>query len=291
MLVRFGWLILATSVHFSSAASQYIMQQSNPTESLAINPGCVDKVQLVSPSLTGYIKLWALYEQFVFDHAMRFLPICLQLPVAIDTSLECPLDSITNRVQCHSLPALLQRQPKHISQVIVMQSQGNAFVSDGVMHLAYPDNYAILIHELAHFSGFIDEYNMGAAAAAFQCQISHVAPNLIHKQQLLLPEQYPHPFYAQFAARLLVSEPNLMINADAKGKPLSLNQLREAVLVEAALMHEFVGCQRLADGKKRYLLHPNRFNFLRYTDVQHMPNTYRYMWQQQILNGFSATIH
>jgi hypothetical protein len=179
---------------------------------------------------------------------MRFLPVCLLPPMMIS-------DDARDH-QAH-LPLLT-------TQIVKVQAQGNAYVSDAVMQLAHTDTYQVFIHELAHFAGFLDEYPMSPAAARFQCDIARNAPNVIHASQLSDNNDQPHPYADIFIAQLNLRKEN----AD----------------------YEHIGCETQHNQIRRFLLHPNDFTFLRFYDVPVIPYLYQYLWQQQVLKRRTSKI-
>lgn len=148
------------------------------------------------------------------------------------------------------------------SQYVTVEHRQTAYVSSARMYLGFDDTYEVFIHELAHFAGFLDEYPMRIAAAKFQCQMSQNPPNVIFEKQLVGKSN--HPFQELFEIQLLSTTGALRPD------------------IEAFI---FPGCQYLPKTPTQYLIHPNRFNFLRFFDVATIPYWYQYMWQQQVLSG------
>ncbi|MGJ8631574.1 MAG: hypothetical protein ACSHWT_11075 [Glaciecola sp.] len=235
-----------------SNASKYIYPQIAPQVSADISvtqfTRCVDHVALIAHSVIDYHYLMGLYDDFVFDTNMRFLPVCLLPPMMISDNA---------RDQQAHLPLLT-------TQIVKVQAQGNAYVSDAVMQLAHTDTYQVFIHELAHFAGFLDEYPMSAAAARFQCNIARNAPNVIHASQLGDNNDQPHPYADIFIAQLNLRKEN----AD----------------------YEHIGCETQHNQIRRFLLHPNDFTFLRFYDVPVIPYLYQYLWQQQVLKRRTSKV-
>ena len=252
-LFAFVCLILSTQTF----AFKYIYPQLSPhvTANISVTPftHCVDHVALIAHNLNDYVYLMVLYDDFVFDQMMRFLPVCLLPPMIVAEDRYDPL----------SIVATFSSQIK-TAQVVKVQAQGNAFVSDAVMQLAHSDTYQVFIHELAHFAGFLDEYPMSAAAARFQCNIARQAPNVIHASQLDENTSQPHPYADIFVAQL---------------------NLRPS-----KRRNEYIGCGDHEKHIQRYLMHPNDFNFLRFFDVPYIPYLYQYLWQQQVLQGRTSQI-
>lgn len=258
-LVFLVCLVISEGTH----ASKYLYPQISPQVSADISvtqfTHCVDHVALIAHSVHDYHYLMGLYEDFVFDSRMRFLPVCLLPPMML-----------TEDITAEQIAASQGSLTIRASQIVKVQAQGNAFVSDAVMQLAHADTYAVFIHELAHFAGFLDEYPMSAAAARFQCNIARQAPNVIHASQLNDSNGLPHPYAELFAAQL--------------------------TLRPSKRSHEHIGCAVLTNNDKnakrtqRYLLHPNVFNFLRFYDVQYIPYLYQYLWQQQVLQGRTSQL-
>ena len=235
-----------------SYASRYVLSQ----QPLQVSPEivvtqfsqCIDHVALLAHSMTDYHYLMGLYDEFLFDSEMRFLPVCLLPPTDIVIDSSRALTSV----------------PQLATQLVKVQAQGNAYVSDAIMQLAHTDTYSVFIHELAHFAVFLDEYPMSLDAARFQCNIARQAPNVIHASQLEPNHAHPHPYADIFIAKLK----SKMVNKDYK----------------------HIGCGDFEPEVVRFLLHPNDFTFLRFYDVPYIPYLYQYLWQQQIQSGRSSQI-
>lgn len=253
--VLFGFVCLVLSTHI--CASKYIYAQLSPQviSTTAVTPftHCVDHVALIAHNLYDYYYLMGLYDDFVFDHTMRFLPVCLLPPMIV---------SDDSHDQQNALPIFSSQITA--AQIVKVQAQGNAFVSDAVMQLAHSDTYQVFIHELAHFAGFLDEYPMSDAAARFQCNIARQAPNVIHASQLNDNNSQPHPYKDIFVAQL---------NLGA-----------------SKISNIHIGCGQHEQHIQRYLLHPNDFTFLRFFDVSYIPYLYQYLWQQQVLQGRTSKV-
>ena len=75
-------------------------------------------------------------------------------------------------------------KPDDFTHLVVFTEQGKANVHNGVMYLDLTDTYSVFVHELAHFSGFIDEYPISRHQAERFCHLNNQHPNII-----LLDEQ------------------------------------------------------------------------------------------------------
>jgi hypothetical protein len=72
---------------------------------------------------------------------------------------------------------------RHSEGGVIVTDRGKANVDNGVMYLDIADDYAVFVHELAHFAGFVDEYPMSAQQANIVCR-SVKAPNLVVEGEL-----------------------------------------------------------------------------------------------------------
>ncbi len=151
---------------------------------------CRQRIQMFATSLSSIERASQLYRQFAGDKRLASLPLCIQPPVWLaNNTLKCDsnLDN-SGRLGCDLRPlagAIEQRDATHI---IVVADLGKANVHNGAMYLDLSDSYSVMVHELAHFAGFIDEYPLPSPIAQQHCTQPD-APNLVTDGKLTYAPQ------------------------------------------------------------------------------------------------------
>ena len=141
---------------------------------------CSQKIGLFATSLSTIVKADEIVTEFRKDKRLQSLAICLDAPVWLtDDSLNCGGDwKGQGRLGCDVRPLANAVEKRGLTHAVIIAEQGKANVNNGVMFLDLIDSYAVFVHELAHFAGFVDEYALGKNAAKRYCG-SGDAPNLI----------------------------------------------------------------------------------------------------------------
>lgn len=144
------------------------------------NQACLQRVQLFATSLSTIHRADALYRQFNQDSRLQPLPICLQRPIWLASQeLACDADwQGKGRLGCDIRPLAAAAKQRDFTHAVILARQGKANVNNGVMFLDISDAYSVFVHELAHFSGFADEYPLSRGAARRYCGRDDI-PNLV----------------------------------------------------------------------------------------------------------------
>ena len=146
---------------------------------------CLQRIQPFATSLATIIRAHHLYESFNKDLRLASLPLCIAPPVWLEeNSLKCePNFAGAGVLGCDVKQLSALAKKREFSHAVVVAEQGKANVQNGVMYLDISDSYSVFVHELAHFSGFVDEYPIGRTMATRLCNSSDIndftPPNLI----------------------------------------------------------------------------------------------------------------
>jgi hypothetical protein len=144
---------------------------------------CKQKILFVTADIESLVQAESVRSRFAQDPRLKSLPICIY-----DMTWFDPVDIVceenwqqSGRLGCQllSLAEKLKRLP--FTHLVMFSNKGKANVHNGVMFLDRQDTYDVFIHELAHFSGFIDEYPLSQGLAKRVCA-GVDAPNMVFKQ-------------------------------------------------------------------------------------------------------------
>ncbi|MDO6566065.1 sel1 repeat family protein [Alteromonas sp. 1_MG-2023] len=144
-------------------------------------PVCYQRIQLVATSLATIARADRLYKDYLNDERLSELPLCIAPPIWLENNvLDCHANfNGQGNLACNVKPLAPLVETRNITHAIVVSEQGKANVQNGVMYLDISDSYTVMVHELAHFAGFIDEYALSRNAARRYCSnegISTFAP-------------------------------------------------------------------------------------------------------------------
>ncbi|MFC0118539.1 hypothetical protein ACFFK7_11520 [Pseudoalteromonas xiamenensis] len=136
---------------------------------------CVKTIEVIVDSLDGLNAI----EKAVDHYSLKPEPFkgafCFSKPRYSNGYLQCSIDK-QGYAKCHVNDDIVPRNTDH--RLYVTQ-QGLANVRGHVMTLNHKSGYAVLVHELMHFSGFEDEYVFSASKTKLKCaQKGRHAPNL-----------------------------------------------------------------------------------------------------------------
>ncbi|GAC14648.1 SEL1-like repeat protein [Aliiglaciecola lipolytica] len=150
----------------------------NETVSLPIvERQCAMNIQPIAGTLTSISKIHQLKQSFESDPRFLDFPICLNRPIWLEPSELACSDSQQTRLTC-SLNVLSRLVEKiDFTHVLLVSEAGIANVHNGIMYLDKQDDYRVFLHELAHFAGFVDEYEIDKTSANKVCKNTQV-PNL-----------------------------------------------------------------------------------------------------------------
>ncbi|MFA3790170.1 hypothetical protein AB6T38_03560 [Aliiglaciecola sp. SL4] len=142
-------------------------------------PQCALNIQFIAGSLRAIEQVGELAMHFQSDPRFSSFPICFNHPVWLAPN-ELGCSNKTQTTLTCSLQALSElASTTDFTHAIVISDKGIANVHNGVMFLDKEDDYKVFLHELAHFAGFIDEYEIDQGMAEKLCT-SGQAPNLVY---------------------------------------------------------------------------------------------------------------
>ena len=151
---------------------------------------CAIQVQFVATSLATLQQTLTLQQAFAGDKRLSSLPICLNEPI-LEQDINCSQRwQGQPRLGCDLAPLAVgfRDKPESFTHLVIMADKGKANVHNGVMYLDLADSYSVFVHELAHFSGFVDEYPVSESLAEQFCHTWVKAPNLIYVEEEQEPD-------------------------------------------------------------------------------------------------------
>ncbi|TMP35600.1 hypothetical protein [Pseudoalteromonas rubra] len=142
------------------------------------NSECQRRVLLLSDSWLGLSKLEQLKAQYLAAPLPYAGSYCFAGPIYMGADLQCGVKA-RKYAHCDVINMPGRAHWSSADHLVLMTERGAANVSRGVMTLNLKSDYKVFIHELMHFSGFEDEYAIGAEKAKWLCATpGHKAPNL-----------------------------------------------------------------------------------------------------------------
>jgi hypothetical protein len=116
---------------------------------------CSVDVQLFATNLAGLRHGRALISSFEQHQLSKY--ICLQAPKYIPTQAVNCQHSVVEKISCNA-SVWLTRKDITARYIGLIVEQGKANVDNGIMYIDQNDTFNVLVHELSHFIGFVDEY-------------------------------------------------------------------------------------------------------------------------------------
>jgi hypothetical protein len=129
---------------------EYTIEQNTRKSS-----ACSVDVQLFATSLKGLRHGQQLMS--AFEHQKLAKYICLRTPKYIPAEAINCLHGVSENISCNT-SVWITRNDINTRYLGVIVEQGGANVDHGIMYIDQNDNLDVLIHELSHFIGFVDEY-------------------------------------------------------------------------------------------------------------------------------------
>ena len=243
-----------------------VLARQRPTPAFAEN--CSQQLQFVATSFESVVQAKDFKAQFQQDERFADFPICVN-PVIWLRSEQLKCEAENGRKRCDLSSLAKQQFAPNYTHLVLFLDSGKAYVQDGVMHLDKQDVYSVFIHELAHFSGFVDEYAVPAELAQAYCYEGSLAraPNLViaNEQELMLNQDYQlwQTYIAQLNERALQQKRNNNVN---------VTQISLSVSPSSTCDMQDISSFKPSD----------RFTFMQYHDVRVIPPIYKYMWKQQL---------
>lgn len=156
------------------------------------NKVCQQRIQPLASSLNSIAHADTLYQRFSSDQRLKNIDICVAKPIWLQgNSLNCLSSNRNNhRITCNLAPFADLIDRIDATHVVIVVDEGKANTHNGVIYLDTSDTYSVFVHELAHFAGFIDEYELSRSMAEVYCS-QFDAPNLVYQDsnQDFVPEE------------------------------------------------------------------------------------------------------
>lgn len=137
---------------------EYTIEQNiehNIKQNIKQNSACSIDLQLFATSLKGLRHGQQLMS--AFEHHKLAKYICLRTPKYIPAEAINCLHGVSENISCNT-SVWITRNDINTRYLGVIVEQGGANVDHGIMYIDQDDNLDVLIHELSHFIGFVDEY-------------------------------------------------------------------------------------------------------------------------------------
>lgn len=152
---------------------------THPEQPMAIDYQCRMRIQVLVAD-TEFRSRAEAFERAVADSPLQALPICFN-PVQVERKLKSLCDQDRQgRIEC-SLKKLasltIVSQPNvAYTHLIAIVDEGGANTRGGLMYLDAGDNEQVFLHELAHWFGFVDEYEIGHQQQQQLCKMDQPGP-------------------------------------------------------------------------------------------------------------------
>ena len=209
---------------------------------------CKQKLLFVASGAESLSQAEVFRSRFENDSRLSSLPICIfDVTWQVQSDLSCNENwQQSGRLGCQMLPLAAKLKSIAFTHLVVFAEKGKANVHNGIMFLDNQDSYDVFIHELAHFSGFIDEYPLSQGLAKRVCQ-GVEAPNMVFQK-------------------------NKNVAADQKyWQSLGLKNIPE---IHAARTCDNHPAQAFKASSK--------LTFMEYHDTAYIPDYYLATWQKQL---------
>ena len=144
---------------------------------------CKQKLLFVTPDIESLPQAEYFRTRFSKDPRLSSLSICIYDVTWFDpVDLACTENwQQSGRLGCQLLSLAEKLKNLPFTHLVMFANKGKANVHNGIMFLDRKDTYDVFIHELAHFSGFIDEYPLSKELAKRVCA-GVDAPNIVFQQ-------------------------------------------------------------------------------------------------------------
>ncbi|KXJ55352.1 MAG: hypothetical protein AXW17_14190 [Colwellia sp. Phe_37] len=144
---------------------------------------CLIDVQLFATNLAGLRHTQQLINTFQQQHLAEF--VCLNAPKYIAADIVKCLHQADEKITCRA-NTWAQRKDINTRYLGLVVERGGANVDHGILYIDQNDSIDVLVHELSHLIGFVDEYPLPVQhQRCQQHQQEPFAHNLV-----VLPEFY-----------------------------------------------------------------------------------------------------
>jgi hypothetical protein len=190
----------------------------------ALPDDCSQKLLFVTPNIGSLVQAEHFRSRFAQDPRLKSLSICIYDVTWFDpVDITCEENwQKSGRLGCQLLSLAEKLKSLPFTHLVMFADKGKANVHNGIMFLDRMDTFDVFIHELAHFSGFIDEYPLSQGLAKRVCA-GVDAPNIVFKQaeQSKIDRQYWQSIGLEnstdiFAARTCDNHPTQAFKASNK---------------------------------------------------------------------------
>jgi hypothetical protein len=141
---------------------------------------CNQRLLFVTPKLESLPQAEYFRSRFAQDPRLKSLSICIYAQTWFDPQdITCEENwQQSGRLGCQILSVAEKLKKLPFTHLVMFADKGKANVHNGIMFLDRQDTYDVFVHELAHFSGFIDEYPLSKDLAKRVCA-GVDAPNMV----------------------------------------------------------------------------------------------------------------
>lgn len=141
---------------------------------------CAQQLLFVTGEAKSLAQAEKFKQQFFEDQRLQSLSICIQPLIWFNPEVvQCASTTEgNNRISCDLSLLANELKSQQFTHLVVFTDIGKANVHNGIMYLDQQDTYDVFVHELAHFSGFVDEYPLSKDMASVMCD-GEDAPNLV----------------------------------------------------------------------------------------------------------------
>jgi len=160
---------------FSKNRNSDFMQQLS-----TLPDNCKQKLLFVTPDIESLEQAEHFRSRFAEDQRLNSLSICIYDVTWLDpVDIACEENwQQSGRLGCQLLSLAEKLKRLSFTHLVIFADKGKANVHNGIMFLDRQDSYDVFIHELAHFSGFVDEYPLSQKLAKRVCA-GVDAPNMV----------------------------------------------------------------------------------------------------------------
>lgn len=152
---------------------------SNPEQPQTIDYQCRMRIQILVES-ADYQPQAQAFQQAFAESPLQALPICFN-PIQVENKLMsiCKQDR-QGRIECslNKLARLtvVSRPKQTYTHLVAVVANGGANTRGGLMYLDADDSEAVFLHELAHWLGLVDEYEIAHQQQQQLCKVEQPGP-------------------------------------------------------------------------------------------------------------------
>jgi hypothetical protein len=180
-LISVPWQLDLTIKNQAHMALQLPLDKVKQSITLYNQTNCADKVLLAAIDLTSFNAATTLKHNFDKQYS---LPICLSEPVYFDqTQIKCS-NFPAARLSCHITDNRALEQYS-FDKLVIVGEKGIANASGNSVRIHAGQSEKVLLHELMHLYGFIDEYPLRKTLADKLCNVEAITQ--IGKNILVVP--------------------------------------------------------------------------------------------------------